>query len=175
MNILMAMRERVIEVAEENGWSVNMTSNDEDNFTYEFSKNSPAGQDFSFCADMEDNDVSSLIDNIYERYNDYDCSSETYIWLDNTGHGKNGAPYDMKDVYEDMEACAQMMLDLHNTLRAEDWSEYNDEEQIKNDNHLEELKMLVSSLYEDIKDSSTTEVWKKIDNFNRDADAMRKK
>ena len=128
MNILMEMRERVIEVAEENGWSVDMTSNDGDNFTYEFRKGSPAGQDFSFCADMEDNDVYSLINNIYERYNDYDCSEETYLWLDNTGHGKNGAPYDMKDLYEDMEACEQMMLKLHDVIAEEDWSEYYDED-----------------------------------------------
>lgn len=128
MNKLMAMRERIVEIAEENDWSVDMTSNDGDNFTYEFRKGSPAGQDFSFCADMEDNDVYSLIDNIYERYNDYDCSEETYLWLDNTGHGKNGAPYDMKDVYEDMEACEQMILDLHDVLAEEDWSEYDVEE-----------------------------------------------
>lgn len=29
-------------------------------------------------------------------------SYETYIWLDDTGHGRNGAPYDMIDVYNDM-------------------------------------------------------------------------
>lgn len=129
MNNLMAMRERVVEIAEENGWSVDFTSNDGDNFEYEFRKGSPAGQDFGFCADMEDNDVYSLIDNIYERYNDYDCSEEAYLWLDDTGHGKNGAPYDMKDLYEDMEACERMMLELHDVLKEEDWSEYEVEEE----------------------------------------------
>ena len=34
----------------------------------------------------------------------------------------------MKDVYEDMEACEQMMLELHDKLREEDWSEYEVEE-----------------------------------------------
>ena len=37
---------------------------------------------------------------------------EAYIWLDDSGHGKNGAPHDMKDVYEDMEACKSMLGEL---------------------------------------------------------------
>lgn len=128
MDILMAMRGRVEEIAEENGWIVEVNSDNGDDWTFEFFKGSPAGQDFSFCAEMEDNNVDSLIDNIYARYSDYDCSEKAYIWLDNTGHGVNGAPYDMKEVYEDMEACQQMMLDLHDALQNEDWSEYEVEE-----------------------------------------------
>lgn len=121
---LLAMSGQVVEIAKENGWSVSIISNDNDNFTYEFSQYSPAGQDFSFCADMEDNNIYTLIDNILAQYHDYDCSEEAYVWLDDTGHGINGAPYDMKDVYEDMEACQQMMIDLYHALSAKDWSEY---------------------------------------------------
>lgn len=41
-------------------------------------------------------------------------------------------------------------------------------------NYTEELKMMISSLCEDVKDSSCmTEAWTKIDNFYRDAEAMR--
>ena len=41
-------------------------------------------------------------------------------------------------------------------------------------NYGEELKMLVSSLCEDIKDStSMSEAWKKIDRFYKDAESMR--
>lgn len=128
MKKLTAMRERIVKVAEENGWSVNIISNDASNFTFEFSKRSPAYQDFNFCADMENGDIYSLINNIYEQYNDFDCSEKTYIWLDSTGHGTNGAPYDMKDVYEDMEACEQMILDLHDVLYNENWLEYENTE-----------------------------------------------
>lgn len=126
--INMDIKERVIQIAEENDWSVDVEDNQNGNYTFEFRKYSPAGQDFSFCADMEDNNVWLLIDNIYERYSDYDCSEEAYLWLDNTGHGNNGAPYDMKDLYEDMEACEQMMLELHDKLSEEDWYEYEVEE-----------------------------------------------
>lgn len=41
-------------------------------------------------------------------------------------------------------------------------------------NYAEELKILVSSLCEDVKDSETmTEAWNKIDRFYRDAEALR--
>lgn len=43
MNKLQAMRDRIVEIAEENGWKVDVESNDGDNFSYEFSKYSPAG------------------------------------------------------------------------------------------------------------------------------------
>lgn len=101
-------KETIIELAEDSGWNVEVNGN-----TFEFRQSSPCNQDFGFCAEMENDDVETLIDAIYEAYNDYDASAENYLWPDNEGHGKNGAPYDMKEVYEDMEACQKMMLELH--------------------------------------------------------------
>lgn len=124
MNKLQAMRDRIVEIAEENGWKVDVESNDGDNFSYEFSQGSPAGQDFSFEVEMEDNNVYTLLNDIRNYYDCYDCSYEAYLWLDNTGHGTNGAPYDMKDVYEDMEACEKMIFELWESLSGKDWEEY---------------------------------------------------
>ena len=87
---------------------------------YYFSQNSPAGQDFGFYINKTNIEtIDDLAYAVYERYENYDCSEEAYIWLDNTGHGTNGAPYDMKDVYEDMEACEQYILDLYELLEEE--------------------------------------------------------
>lgn len=36
MNKLQTMRDRIIEIAEENGWKVDIESNDGDDFSYEF-------------------------------------------------------------------------------------------------------------------------------------------
>ncbi len=120
MNKLQAMRDKIVEIAEENGWKVNVESNDGDDFSYEFSKHSPAGQDFSFEAKMEDNNVYTLLNNIRNYICCYDCSQQAYLWLDNDGHGTNGAPYDMKDVYEDIEACKKMTFELWKSF----WREY---------------------------------------------------
>jgi hypothetical protein len=88
----------------------------EDENCYRFGKYSSEGQDFSFCIDTE-GDMSSFMYNILNYYNDFDVSEEAYIWLDDTGHGRNGAPYDMKDVYEDMEECHGFIYELYKIVR----------------------------------------------------------
>lgn len=59
-----------------------------------FYRASSAGQDFSFMVEHE-NDIDKLVKNIENYYENFDVSSETYLWLDEDGHGKNGAPHDM--------------------------------------------------------------------------------
>lgn len=102
----MGWYEQVCEVADKLDWNV------EDEI---FSKYTPANQDFTVNLtvtkgfDVFLEELNAIIDN-------YDCSEEAYHWLDNTGHGKNGAPYDMKDVYEDMEACLANMEELRDAI-----------------------------------------------------------
>jgi hypothetical protein len=101
----MEMKNTIVEIAEGLEWNVEI-----DGQKFTFSKYSPAGQDFSFCIELETKE--DLINNIQEYIEGYDVSYETYIWLDDTGHGANGSPYDMKDVYEDMEACLENVREL---------------------------------------------------------------
>ena len=82
-----------------------------DGNTITFYKKAPNGLDFSFEVDIGD-DINDFSRNIHEAFMDYDVSYETYLWLDNTGHGKNGAPYEMEDVLEDMKACEQYINDI---------------------------------------------------------------
>ena len=96
---------KIENVAESLDWNIT-----EDNGDFELEKYSPAGQDFNTSISADD--LQEFSEKLYERYNDYDVSAETYLWLDNTGHGTNGAPYDMKDLYEDMEACQEMIREL---------------------------------------------------------------
>lgn len=119
------LNERIKEIAENQGFVVDIVDNGDGDYTFVFSKYSPAGQDFYFEADIEENNIQYLLENIYDFYKNYDCSEEAYIWLDDTGHGTNGAPYDMKDVYEDLEACEKYVLDLYDTLIEEDWDNIN--------------------------------------------------
>lgn len=107
------IKDKVEQIAREAGWSVNIDDETEDYICYDFGKYSPAGQDFHVSAELENMEIETLIDNLNSRYADFDCSEETYLWLDDTRHGKNGAPYDMKDLYEDMEACQEMIMELY--------------------------------------------------------------
>ena len=61
----------------------------------------------SFSQMLED--LKSMVDN-------YDVSYETYIWLDNEGHGTNGAPYDMLECYKDSEEQLEHLEKLECSL-----------------------------------------------------------
>lgn len=87
------------------------------NGSFYFGKYSPAGQDFGF--EVEGEDLEDLAHNIERFYDDYDVSYEAYLWLDEWGHGRNGAPYDMRDVYEDMLECRDYVWDLYEIIKEE--------------------------------------------------------
>lgn len=111
--------EKIYQIAKSEGWQVACEYSDEKEtvVSFSFEKFSPAGQDFCFevfVPNDEDEDTfyENVADAIYQYWDDFDVCQETYIWLDDTGHGKNGAPHDMKDLYEDMQACEDMIHDL---------------------------------------------------------------
>lgn len=111
--------DKIIEIAQELRWSV-----DDKGTHMIFQKYSNEGQDYSFEVDLEgvygldeDEIVDFIIDNVYDTYGSFDVSEETYLWLDESGHGKNGAPYDIKDIYEDMESIEEDLRRLHESLQ----------------------------------------------------------
>ena len=111
--------EKIYEVAQSEGWTVDYCYVDEEEteIIFSFEKYSPAGRDFYFEVSVPNDEdeyviYCSVADAIYTYWEDFDVSYETYIWLDETGHGKNGAPHNMKDLYEDMQACSDMIHDI---------------------------------------------------------------
>lgn len=98
--------EELISITESLGWNVIENEN-----TLEFFITSPAQQIFSFDLDKK-KDIQDLIEDLNSYEMDFDVSTETYRWLDETGHGKNGAPYDMMDVYKDFEWCKESLYQL---------------------------------------------------------------
>lgn len=105
---MMTRLDKMLLKAEELEWTI---YKNEDSTEIEFSKYSPFGQDFHVSVDTE-NDADAFLQNLYNFTNNFDISYEAYIWLDSTGHGKNGAPYEMIDVYKDMEDCLEMTKEL---------------------------------------------------------------
>ncbi len=103
--------DKVVKISESLDWNITVNGNE-----FEFEKWSPAGQDF--CMSITADSMDDLINKLFEYYDNYDPSEEASLWLDDSGHGKNGAPYNMKDVYEDMEACQGMILELHDAIVA---------------------------------------------------------
>ena len=102
----------IISKIEENDFTVDL----EGGGRYRFGKYSSEGQDFSFVVDIG-NTYKELATNILEYYYTFDPSAEAYLWLDDTGHGKNGAPYEMIDVYNDMVECRGFIYDLYEIVK----------------------------------------------------------
>jgi hypothetical protein len=92
------------------GWRIDWI---EDN-TLEFSQHTPAGQEC--VVSIAYNSVSEIPSKVEEYYESYDPSYEAYIWLGQDGHGKNGAPDNMGDVYADAVEAEQMIGTLSNAL-----------------------------------------------------------
>lgn len=106
--------EELIKIAESDSWTV--TEEEYTNWKgLLFSRRSPAGKDFSISTGPFES-AEELLEHIKEYHDNFDVDYETYIWLDSDGHGKNGAPYHIKDVVEDMEYCKKMILDLYKLL-----------------------------------------------------------
>ena len=110
--------EKLLDRIRENDWSVTVRGN-----YINIGKYSPAGQEFCFDIDVtdfeEENDITAadlFVESIHAEYDGYDVSCEAYLRLDCDGHGINGMPYDMRDVYDDMEAVKDMLWNLYDDL-----------------------------------------------------------
>lgn len=100
--------EKLLSYADSYDWTIERDSNG----VY-LEKFSPAGRDFSFYVQNKDT-AEDFLESIKRFYENFDVSYEAYLWLDENGHGKNGAPYDMKDLYNDIECCKENIKELYN-------------------------------------------------------------
>lgn len=98
---------------------------DDGNGYVEISKYSTAGQDWSASIELG-KDIHDFINNIWESYESYDPEYEASLWIGDDGHGKNGAPYHIKDIIEDMEECEGFIRRLY--IIVKDYADNNVEE-----------------------------------------------
>lgn len=118
----------------------NFVTGKEDDEFYLIGKVSPQGQDCFISVSLGKN-INEFVENIKEA-SDLDVSYETYLWLDSEGHGQAGAPYDMRDVYNDMEWWKNQLESLVEVL----------ENKLKEIHHTEN-KQLCDNAKKEIKDN----------------------
>lgn len=58
-----------------------------------------------------------MIEAVKESYDSYDVDEEVYIWLDETGHPKNGAPSSISALLQDMEEKEELLEKLNDELQ----------------------------------------------------------
>ena len=72
------------------------------------------GQDVNQEIELEDwNDTEEICDKLKKLYENFDVDYETYIWIGEDGHGKNGAPYHIQDILNDMEIAEKKLGELY--------------------------------------------------------------
>lgn len=101
------MFEKLIDLFKQKEFTCHKESDD----YYRISKYTPAGQNWGIELVINDN-IEKVYKDLRSIYNSFDPSEEAYCWLDNTGHGTNGAPYEMVDVYNDMVECKKYINEL---------------------------------------------------------------
>ncbi len=106
----------VSDIAESEGFNTSISEYENGSY-FNFQQYTPAGQDFNF--EVEAYNIEQLAEEIKNYYENYDVSEQAYLWLDDNGHGTNGAPHDMKDVYEDMGWCEVKIHDLYSAVYKE--------------------------------------------------------
>lgn len=121
--------DKVIELAESLEWNVTVDGNDVD-----FQYYTNYGQDCHMNITLTE-DFDKFTDEIYSYYENYDVSEETALWVDESGHGKNGAPYDIEDILNDMKEFESAIHELWKKLNTEALNEnsgYMDKEEFMN-------------------------------------------
>lgn len=105
---LFKIPQNLIDLLKEEDYSIY----DDDSGYVQISKYSTAGQDWSTDIALGE-DINEFADNIYSAYESYDPEYEASLWIGDDGHGKNGAPYHIKDIIEDMEECEGFIRRLY--------------------------------------------------------------
>lgn len=102
------------DVLEKEGWGYDLEEDEKEGmFLVDIWLNSPEGMDYKVSLKCLTGDaLNELVKGLEEEYEGFDVSEETYYYLDNSGHGTFGAPYDMKDAYEDMAVIKEIIKEL---------------------------------------------------------------
>lgn len=100
------MNETIENIAELCGWKVSI-----DNTTFEFEQ-MIGTHDFVFAIQCEEKSLQSFVFQIENYLKNFDVDYETSIWIGEDGHGKNGAPYHIKDILDEMYSAKEQIATL---------------------------------------------------------------
>lgn len=85
-----------------------------DEIDVEFCLRSPSGGDMHFRVDdCSVDDPFTFVDGLKYVYENFEPDYEASLWVDNTLHGINGAPYSLSDILDDMNSVQEMLHNLY--------------------------------------------------------------
>ena len=108
--------EQIENVCDRQGWSLYVSDRGDGRKDLEFEKY-VGEQDFIFSLILNGDDTEGLIDDMEEYIDNFDVDEEASLWIGEDGHGKNGAPYRISDILEEMQMAKDEMQILYEILK----------------------------------------------------------
>lgn len=109
----MKLNKKVIEIVENNGFSIGEVVKQGKEFYVEIGQTTPCLEDWWETV-WFDGTSQGFIKALRERYNSFDIYEEAEIWI--TNRGKNGVPESIKELIEDAEWKKSMLGELADAL-----------------------------------------------------------
>ena len=111
------LKDLITAIGEEQGWSVKVYGSEISDTSVEFQRYSSEGQDYSFLvSDFDDTD--DFVKELRVHYEDFDADYEASLWIGSDGHGKNGAPFHIKYIINDMEEMEAKLGELYEAFES---------------------------------------------------------
>lgn len=104
--------DKIVEASEEKDWKTSFSEQD-DETVIEFENYTNAGQNLIVTIFVkDDSSIQDVTNALYEYWESYDPDYEASLWIGEDGHGKNGAPYHISEIIDDMKNAQNMIEDL---------------------------------------------------------------
>lgn len=116
----MKLNNKVIEIVENNGFSIHEVEKQGNDFYVEINQGTPLGEDWWEIIWFDGTD-KGFIEAVRERYTNFDVDEETEIWIEN--RGKNGVPSSIKALVEDAEWKESTLDELADELEKLEFEE----------------------------------------------------
>ena len=113
-------RKQIEAAADRAGWNCKIERRKKDSIRKKdywyvcFNTDTRFGQDV--CFGYEVDTLEQTKEEVLESHMNYDPSEEAMLWVGEDGHGKNGAPDDIRDIIADMEEVESKLQDLYTVL-----------------------------------------------------------
>ena len=108
-----SLQTKIENLAENKDWQThfyeqgNKTVVEFENYTYR-------GQNLIVTIVVDNQSTQNNIANaLYDYWEGYDPDEEASYWIGPDGHGKNGAPYHISDIIDDMKEAERMIEELY--------------------------------------------------------------
>lgn len=96
--------QKIWDIAESNDWSIRIDERRDGRFDVELEKfvNS---YDYLISICLDNCSVNEMVRGLSEYVEDFDPDEDASLWIGDDGHGKNGAPYKIRDILDTMDKC----------------------------------------------------------------------